>query len=323
MDLNGLHHVTAVTREAEVNLDFYTRVLGLRLVKRTVNQDDVSAYHLFYADRVGTPGTDITFFDWSFVARNRRGTDSIVATAFRVNGHAALDYWARRLTDEGAQPSEIQAFSGRDMLTFEDPEGQRLALVDDGGAPWEGVPWERSSVPEAYGLRGFFAVLLSIPQIMALEPILTDVLGFRQMGNHAPFYPEGGEVTLYETGEGGPGRQLWVAAEPDAPFASLGAGGVHHLALRVGTNEEHEAWRKRIRAAGLPVTDVIDRYYFKSIYFRVSRNILFEIATDGPGFVADENVETLGESLALPPFLEPRRAEIEAGLRPIAPRSRA
>jgi len=323
MDLNGLHHVTAVTREAEVNLDFYTRVLGLRLVKRTVNQDDVSAYHLFYADRVGTPGTDITFFDWSFVARNRRGTDSIVATAFRVNGQAALDYWAGRLADAGAQPSAIQPFAGREMLTFEDPEGQRLALVDDGGAPWEGVPWDGGDVPEAYGLRGFFAVLLSMPRIMALEPILTETLGFRQMGNHAPFYPDGGELTLYETGEGGPGRQLWVAAEPDAPFASLGAGGVHHLALRVPDDEAQLAWRERIHDAGLPVTEVIDRFYFKSIYFRVSRNILFEIATDGPGFAADEDPAALGETLALPPFLEPRRAEIEAGLRPIAPRPRA
>ncbi|NLX09564.1 MAG: ring-cleaving dioxygenase [Chloroflexi bacterium] len=321
MQLNGLHHVTAVTGQAGLNLQFYTQFLGLRLVKKTVNQDDVSAYHLFYADKLGTPGTDITFFDWPQTGQNRRGTDSIVATAFRVNGRAALDYWQARLDAHHVEHSGILTFAGREMLAFEDPEGQRLVLMGDGGAPFEGEVWERTEIPAEHALRGFYAELLSTPRLDYLAPILTDVLGFRMIEQQPGFYPDGGPVTIFEMGTGGPGRELWVAEEPDKPVAFLGAGGVHHLALRVADHAEQRGWHERIASAGLPVSDFIDRFYFQSIYFRVSRGILFEIATDGPGFASDESLETLGESLALPPFLEPKRAQIEAGLKPItAPR---
>lgn len=315
MELNGLHHVTAVSAQIGVNADFYTRVLGLRLVKRSVNQDDVSAYHLFYADKAGTPGTDITFFDWPRIGQDRRGTDSIATTAFRVDGRAALDYWLRRFEAEGVAHNAVEGFAGRDVLRFEDPEGQRLMLMDDGGAPFEGEIWEGSEVPAAFALRGFYAVMLSVPDLTAMDPILTQVLGFSQADRAS--LPDGAPVTIYETAGGGPGRELWVAEEPNQPPARLGAGGTHHVAFRVADRDAQSAWRERIVRAGLHVSAFIDRFYFHSIYFRVSRGILFEIATDGPGFAADEDPATLGEHLALPPFLEPQRAAIEANLKPI------
>lgn len=315
MNLNGLHHVTAVTARISHNAHFYTHVLGLRLVKKSVNQDDVSAYHLFYADKVGSPGTDMTFFDWPRIGRERRGTDSIVATAFRVNGRDALDYWQRRLTEHGIAPILRETFAGRDLLRFEDPEGQRLLLVDDGGSDYEGALWDGTDVPTQYALRGFYAAVLSVPALRDVDPILTQVLQFAEQER---VQDENGRLTvIYGMGEGGPGREIWVREEPDTPRARLSAGGVHHVAFRVANGADQRAWRERVASVGLPVSTVIDRFYFQSIYFRISNGILFEIATDGPGFAADEPLETLGEKLALPPFLEPRRTEIEAGLKPI------
>ena len=315
MNLNGIHHVTAVSKQIGHNADFYMRVLGLRLVKKSVNQDDVSAYHLFYADKLGSPGTDMTFFDWPQVIADRRGTDSIVTTAFRVNGHDALEYWAKRLSQQGVLQHGIETFAERDVLRFEDPEGQRLLLVNDAGATFEGEVWQGSDVPVEYALRGFYAVMLYIPRLDWIDPILTEVLAFRQTGQAQ--YPDGGEVLIYETGEGGPGRELWVVEEPNQPVARLGAGGVHHVAFRVVDEEEQRYWHERASRAGLHVSPFIDRFYFHSIYFRISNGILFEIATDGPGFATDEDLDSLGEKLALPPFLEPQRQQIEAGLKPI------
>jgi glyoxalase family protein len=281
MDLNGIHHVTAVTGKVGENVRFYTRVLGLRLVKKSVNQDDVSAYHLFYADKLGSPGTDMTFFDWPHVGADRRGTDSIVGTAFRVSGREALDYWVQRLAQHGMVQHDIESFAGRDVLRFEDPEGQRLMLMDDGGADFEGQIWDGSDVPVAYAIRGFYAVMLSVPRRDPIDLILTQVLQYRAV-RHAQ-HPTGTETTLYEMGEGGPGRELWVMEEPEQPLARLGAGGVHHVAFRVADDEQQRHWRERLLRVGLPVSPLIDRYYFRSIYFRISNGILFEIATDGPG----------------------------------------
>jgi len=314
-DLNGLHHVTSVSGQIGLNADFYTRVLGLRLVKKSVNQDDVSAYHLFYADKVGSPGTDMTFFDWPHAGHERRGTDSIVLTAFRVSGQAALEYWAARLADAGAPHSGIEAFDGRAVLRFEDPEGQRLMLVDDAGADYEGELWDGSEVPMEHALRGFYASMLSVPALGAVQRTLAQVLQFKQARQAA--YPDGTDVHIFETAGGGPGRELWVVEEPGSPRARLGAGGTHHVAFRVAGGEEQRRWHERISSAGLLVSPVIDRYYFQSIYFRISHGILFEIATDGPGFTADEDLAALGERLALPPFLEPQRQMIEANLKPI------
>ncbi len=315
MKLTGLHHVTAVSAQIGRNVDFYTRVLGLRLVKKSVNQDDVSAYHLFYADKVGSPGTDMTFFDWPQIGPDQRGTDSVVLTAFRVNGPAAIEFWRQRLTEMGAVVHAPELFAERALLRFEDPEGQRLALVDDGGAGFEGEVWEAGGVPNAYALRGFQAVMLSVPAWTRLDTILTRVLQLRQ-GPPAVF-PDGHAVRQYAFDAGGPGREVWVAEAPHERSAQLGAGGVHHVAFRVADEAGQQAWHERLLRTGLPVSPLVDRYYFRSIYFRVSNGLLFEIATDGPGFAADEPVETLGQRLALPPFLEPRRAEIEAGLKPI------
>jgi glyoxalase family protein len=316
MQLHGLHHVTAVTAKIGHNAAFYTNFLGLRLVKKSVNQDDVSAYHLFYADKIGSPGTDMTFFDWPYVGPERRGTDSIVATAFRVNGREALRYWIERFDGHGVEHHGLEQFAGRDIVRFADPEGQRLVLVDDGGVAYEGEIWDKSDVPTAYAIRGFFAAVLSVPRLAAVEAILTRVLQFSEAQRAE--YPGGQETVIYTMDGGGPGRELWVMEEQDQPIARLGAGGVHHIAFRVADQDEQRYWRQRVSDVRLPVSSFIDRYYFKSIYFRISNGILFEIATDGPGFAADEPLESLGERLALPPFLEDRRAEIEAGLKPIS-----
>jgi glyoxalase family protein len=321
MQVHGVHHVTAVTAQVDKNVPFYTQTLGLRLVKKSVNQDDVSAYHLFYADKVGNPGTDMTFFDWAQIGPNRRGSDSVSNTMFRVNGRAALEYWLDRFDQLGVTHEGITSFAGHDILRFEDPEGQRLTLVDDQGAPFEGEVWlgdgnrRLHGVPEEFALRGFYGVVLSTPYLSHLAPILTEVLDWKEVGRHTN---ENGElVVVYAMDSGGAGKEVHVVEQPNTRLAMLGAGGVHHVAFRVKDDEEQRNWRQRLLSARLGVSPIIDRFYFKSIYFRISNGILFEIATDGPGFAADEPLETLGEKLALPPFLEPHRAQIEAGLKPI------
>jgi glyoxalase family protein len=317
MELHGLHHVTAVTGQVRANLEFYTKVLGLQLVKKTVNQDDVSAYHLFYADKLGTPGTDMTFFDWPQIGPNQRGTDSIVNTMFRVNGRAALDYWTGRFDASQIKHEAIAEFAGRAMLHFEDPEGQRLTLVDDGGAPFEGQPWDGSDVPIVYALRGFYGVTLSIPTFKQIEPILTQLLGFKRLMHYPDEENPTKTICVYSMEDGGPGKEIHVVEEPLQPRADLGSGGVHHVAFRVKDDDEQHAWEERFNHVGMPTSGIIDRFYFHSLYFRISSGILFELATDGPGFAADEPADALGKRLALPPFLEPHRAQIEAGLKPI------
>jgi glyoxalase family protein len=320
MELGGLHHVTAVTTQAQENVAFYTEVLGMRLVKKTVNQDDVSAYHLFYGDELGRPGTEVTFFDWPHlrVASNHAGVGEISATELRVTGREALEFWAGRLEESGVEHGGVVERDGRTLLAFTDPEGQRLRLVDDTGASIPGgVPWEESVVPREAGIRGLGAVEITVRDLEPTAWVLTEVLGFRMVGEHAR---DGGRVAVFEVGPGGPGSEVLVVEEPGAPVAHLGRGGVHHVAFRTPDDEQHAEWRERIRAAGLGVTPRIDRYYFRSIYFREPGGVLFEIATDGPGFTSDEDPAHLGEKLALPPFLEEHREQIEAGLRPIAVR---
>jgi glyoxalase family protein len=316
MQLLGMHHLTAISAEIRENHRFYTEVLGMRLVKRSVNQDDVSAYHLFYSDRVGTPGNDLTFFDWP-AAREVRGTRSIVRTSLRVAGWEALKWWAARLEEHGVVASEIFERDGRRVLDFEDPEGQRLTLIDDGGAGRGIVPWEKSPVPAEYQIRGLGPVFLSVPDLSRTEPVLTRVLEMREVRSYSA--PELGmsEVHVFEMGEGGPEAELHVAVQPELPAARQGAGGVHHVALRTPNEQEYHAWTERLSAARIPHSGEIDRYWFRSLYFREPNGILFEIATDGPGFTVDEDVETLGETVVLPPFLESRREQIVANLKPI------
>lgn len=317
MHLTGLHHVTAITAQASKNLAFYTQALGLRLVKKTVNQDDVSAYHLFYADALGSPGTEVTFFDWPQTAPNRNGAGSIAEIALRVPGREALEWWAQRLADFGIQHHGITLDGERDLIRFTDFEGQALALVNDGHAPGGGTPWDRSPVPVDKGIRGLNSVKLMVQVIEPTAQVLTEVLGFREARRVPSENTPSQHVVVYETGPGGPGAEVHVEAGPDLPPGRLGRGGVHHVAFRTPDAEEQREWRQRIYRSGLNVTDVIDRFYFKSIYFRIPGGMLFEIATDGPGFATDEDIEHLGERLALPPFLEPYRREIESQLQPI------
>jgi len=318
LELGGLHHVTAVTAQAPRNVDFYTRVLGLRLVKKTVNQDDVSAYHLFYGDEVGHAGTELTFFDWAQLPANRPGRGEIAGVALRVPGREALDWWAQRFETLGVAHEGVAERDGRLSLPFTDPEGQRLVLLDDTGAPAQaGTPWAASPVPAAYGIRGLGAVTLRVPRLGPTAEVLAGPLGFRQVAAWTPAGEPARRVAVFEVGPGGPGTLVRVEERPDLPFAQLGAGGVHHVAFRVPNDEEHQAWQRKLRAAGIPATPVIDRYYFRSIYFRVPGGVLFELATDGPGFATDEDAAHLGERLALPPFLEPYRDRIAAGLQPL------
>jgi glyoxalase family protein len=317
MELKGIHHLTAVSGDISGNYHFYTEVMGMRLVKRSVNQDDVSAYHLFYSDAVGTPGNDLTFFDWD-MPRERRGTRSIARTHLRVTGRDALEWWAGRLREHGVAASAIAERDGRLTLDFEDPEGQRLALTDDGGAGDEPVPWERSPVPAEYQVRGLGPVLLSVPDLRPTDGMLTQVMGMRPVREYP--HPDNARhaVHVYRMGGEGPHAELHVAVQPDLPPARLGAGGVHHVAFRTPTEDEYHAWTERLNTLRVPNSGEIDRYYFRSLYFREPNGILFEIATDGPGFAVDEDPATLGEEVVLPPFLEPHRAMIVANLKPIA-----
>lgn len=317
MELTGLHHVSAITAQAAENVEFYTRLMGMRLVKKTVNQDDPSSYHLFYGDELGRPGTELTFFDIPYAAPTQPGTKSISRVGLRVRGHEALAYWRERLEEHGVDHDGISTEDGRQVLTFRDFEGQRLALVDDEDAALDGgIPWEESSTPADAGIRGLASVTLTVADAEPTARVLTEVMGFRRQASYTRGEPQR-QVTVFATGVGGPGAEVRVEERPHMSPERLGRGGVHHVAFRVPNEEEHQAWLQRLAEAGVRNSGVIDRFYFRSIYFREPNGILFELATDGPGFATDEDEAHLGETLALPPFLEPRREQIEANLRPL------
>jgi glyoxalase family protein len=319
MQLGGIHHVTAVTGNASRNVAFYTQVLGMRLTKKTVNQDDVSAYHLFYGDELGRPGTDLTFFEWPDIGRHQPGTGTISMISLGVTGQDALSWWVKRFDDLHVAHDGVQTRGADDLLVlpFHDPEGQRLELVDDGGR-LESMPWRRSPLPVEMAIHGFYAVRLTLRKLEPSARFLTEVLGFRSSSTYQT--PQQTPVTVFEVGHGGPGAQVHVEIQPELPFHRfVGIGGVHHVAFRTPNEEEHQQWRNRIAPVNPTVTPVIDRFYFRSIYFREPGGVLFEIATDGPGFAVDEDVATLGERLSLPPFLEPQRRAIESHLQPIVP----
>ncbi len=323
IQLGGLHHVTAVTGNAPENVKFYTQVLGMRLVKKSVNQDDVSAYHLFYGDEIGHAGTELTFFDWPDAGANREGTGTIAAIALRAPDRVSLDWWARRFDKLGVAHEAVVEHSGRPTLSFADPEGQRLELVapaDGEESAAGGTPWSGSPVPAEYQLRGLHAVRLVLAQLEPTVSVLTGTMGFRAAGEYALPASEGTPertVRVFQTGRGGLGTEVHLEARPELARGRVGIGGVHHVAFRTPNDEEQEAWRERLTEDGLNATPVIDRFYFHSVYFREPGGVLFEIATDGPGFATDEDPAHLGERLALPPFFEPYRAQIEAGLRPL------
>ena len=329
LSLQGIHHVTAITGHAPANLDFYTRVLRLRLVKKTVNQDDVSAYHLFYGDEIGSPGTEVTFFDWPNAAPRRDGAGTIAAFSLRVPDENALDWWAARFKNEGVD-SVRETRNGRAILNFTDTENQQLSFVV---APKpENVPVSyignnrnngdnvANGLPPQMAIRGLGPVTIAVRKLEPTARLLTELLNFQ----HSAIYEQNVaaahralKVSVFETGPGGAAAELHVIEWPDAPNGFSGIGGVHHVAFRAPNDEEHRQWQMRLSRAATGVTPVIDRFYFKSIYFREPGGVLFEIATDGPGFATDEDRAHLGERLSLPPFLEARRAQIEAGLQPL------
>ncbi|MES2439790.1 MAG: ring-cleaving dioxygenase [Verrucomicrobiota bacterium] len=306
--LHGLHHVTAVTAHAQKNLDFYTRTLGMRLVKKTVNQDDVSAYHLFYADAVGSAGSDLTFFDWAQIRPVKIGAGTVSETGLRVlGGEASLELWVKWFDQQKVRHGAIETVSGRPTLAFQDDEGQRLRLIADRESTTETHPWHGSPVPLSAAIVGLGSVSLTVGDVGATTRFLTGVLGFSNSED---------DSALFETGPGGTGAQLRLFGSNQS--GQDGAGGVHHVAWRVRNEEELLAWQKHLESNGCRTSGEVERHYFKSLYFRIPGGILFEIATDGPGFAADgEDPEHLGEKLALPPFLEPHRASIEAGIRPL------
>jgi glyoxalase family protein len=314
MQLTGIHHLTAVSADASGNHAFYTKTLGMRLVKKTVNQDDVSAYHLFYADALASPGSDITFFDWP-VGCERRGTHSITRTALRVAGEGTLEWWKRRFEAEGVKHADIVERDTRLLLDFEDFEGQRLSLVDDGGAG-AAHPWDRSPVPAEYQIRGLGPITMSVPDLKPTDLVVRRVLNMEQVREYRMPDTADSRTHVYQMGQGGAAAELHVAVQPDLPEARQGAGAVHHVAFRI-PDADYEAWADRLNQVRLLSSGPVDRFYFRSLYFREPNGILFEIATDGPGFATDEAMDALGEKLSLPPFLEPKRRQIEANLKPL------
>jgi glyoxalase family protein len=303
MKLEGIHHITAITADAQDNIDFYAGVLGLRLVKKTVNQDDPSVYHLFFADERGSAGADLTFFEFPGAPRGRAGDGMVHTVGWRVASDAALDFWAERLGGRGVA---VERGDGR--LRFADPEGLdhelRISSVDD-----EALIADHPEVPAEVALRGFDGVRAYASRPEASARLLEE-LGFEQR-------EEGWEARGAQRGG------LYAYDEPPEIRGLQGAGTVHHVAF-ASTLEEHEAWRERIAAGGGRPTPVIDRFYFRSIYFREPSGVLFEIATLGPGFTVDEPPETLGEKLSLPPDYEHLREHVETNLKPVtSPRQAA
>ena len=314
MQLTGIHHLTAISADAPGNKRFYTGTMGMRMVKKTVNQDDTSAYHLFYADALARPGTDLTFFDWP-APTEQRGTHSISRTGLRISGPETFKWWKERLNAAGVKTAEIAERDGRLTLDFEDPEGQRLSLIDDGGAG-EAFAWEKSPVPAAQQVRGLGPITLSVPSLKPTDAVLTTLMGMREVRTYP--HPDHAKHTVhvYEMGEGGAGAELHVAVQPELRPAHQGAGGVHHVAFRT-PDAEYDAWAERLEKLRVPNSGKVDRFWFRSLYVREPNGVLFEIATDGPGFAVDEDPATLGEKVVLPPFLERYRKEIISNLKPI------
>lgn len=303
--VRGIHHVTVVSGSAQENLDFYTGPMGMRLVKKSINQDAPDTYHLFYADGAGTPGTDLTFFPWENLPPARPGVGQIVEVPLAVPV-GSLDYWRERLETHGVEVGAPETRFGEQTLTFADPHGLRLALVETADAR-DFTPWDGSEVPAEHQVRGLHAVRMWVGRLGPSETLLTRVMGFEKVGEEEGWH-------RYAAQGGGSGTYADLREMPDERRGSGGAGGVHHVAWRVADEAEEAAIRAQIAQTGLQPTPPIDRFWFKSVYFREPGGVLYELATDGPGFARDEDPERLGEALILPPWFEPRRAEIEAGL---------
>ena len=303
--ISGLHHVTAIAGDPQRNLDFYVGVLGLRLIKKTVNFDDPSTYHLYYGDGVGSPGTVMTFFPWPGVRRGTLGSGQTSTTAFAVP-EGSLGYWRQRLEESLVRADDVMRFDVPG-LAFSDPDGLRLELVasvrpGDGRKPWDG-----SSVPAEHAIRGFDGVTLLYTDTGATEDLLVETMGFRKVAVD-------GHRVRYESGEGGSGSFVDLLHNPSAAPGRVAGGSVHHIAFRMADDDAQAEWQRRLFEAGHPTTEVKDRMYFHSVYFREPGGVLLELATDNPGFAADEPVEELGTGLRLPPWFESMRDRIEQTL---------
>lgn len=303
--LPGIHHVTAIAADPQRNLDFYTGLLGLRLVKLTVNFDDPGSYHLYYGDELGHPGTVLTFFSWPGAPRGRRGSGQTISTAFSVP-EGALAYWVERLGSRGIPLEGPISRFGDEVLLFQDPDGLSLEMVAHAGVG-AGSPWQEGPVPPGQAIRGLHGVTLAEAELEPTATLLAETLGFSLVGREGNRY-------RYQAGVPGEGQMVDLLHLPEEPAGQIFAGTVHHVAWRVPDDRGQQAWRQRIGAAGLKVTAVQDRQYFRSIYFREPGGVLFEIATDPPGFTLDESRESLGGSLRLPPWLEPQRESIQGVL---------
>ena len=304
--ITGIHHITAIAADPQPNLEFYVRFLGLRLVKRTVNFDDPGTYHFYYGDETGQPGTILTFFPWPGARGGRQGTGQVSATAFAVPA-ASLDYWRSRAASAGLHIAETTRFGER-ILSFTDPDGLPLEIA--GVAQERGPAWPGSTVPEKHAILGFRAATLAEEGYETTARLLTETMGFRLIA-------QDGARFRYEVGSGGPAATVDLVCMPDARRGAGGAGTVHHIAWRTPDFDSQLAWRAKLAATGHNVTPVMDRNYFRSIYFREPGGVLFEIATDPPGFTIDEPVERLGAELKLPPQYESVRERIEQILPPI------
>lgn len=315
--VHGIHHVTAIAGDAQENLDFYVGVMGLRLVKKSVNQDVTHTYHLFYADEQGTPGTDLTFFPWPDMAPARLGTGLTVEVSFAAPP-GSLAFWRDRLQRADVEVRPDERRFGETVLPFTDPHGLPLALVET-AAERPFTPWPGSAVPVEYQVRGMHSVRLWERDLNATEALLTRLMGFSALAEEGGWRRFG--VNAGSGKIGGPGGIVDVKAAPGERRGQWGTGGVHHVAWRVTDDDEQMALREAIETAGLSPTPQIDRFWFRSVYFREPGGVLFELATDGPGFSRDEDRTHLGEQLILPPWLEVQRKQIEAALpKLVAPR---
>lgn len=306
--IEGIHHITAISGAAQQNLDFYVGVLGMRLVKRSVNQDDPGTYHLFYADAVGHPGTDLTFFPWANMPPGRRGVGLSVEVQLAIPA-GSLDYWTERLAQYGVETHAPETRFGERSLPLRDPHGQDMALVETTD-PRQFEPWDASPVPAEQQIRGLHSARLWERRLETTARFAREALGLERTGE------EDGWVR-FGVREGGSGQFIDIREVPDERLGQWGVGTIHHIAWRVAGDAEELAVCKQVIAAGGRPTEVIDRFWFKSVYFREPGGVLFEIATDGPGFAKDEDPSHLGEQLILPPWLEEFRPAIEEALPPL------
>ncbi|TYR81458.1 ring-cleaving dioxygenase [Priestia megaterium] len=310
--LKGIHHVTAITSSAEKNYEFFTYVLGMRLVKKTVNQDDIQTYHLFFADDKGSAGTDMTFFDFPGIPKGIHGTNEIFKTSFRVPSDAALDYWVQRFDRLEVKHDGVKERFGKKTLSFADFDDQHHQLISDefNEGVASGAPWEKGPIPIEYAITGLGPVFIRVANFDYFKEMMEKVLLFKEID-------QDGSLHLFEVGEGGNGAQVIVEHNDVLPQAQQGFGTVHHVAFRVEDRAVLEEWIERMKSFEFPTSGYVNRHFFESLYARVAPGILFEFATDGPGFMGDEPYETLGEKLSLPPFLEPKREQIEKLVRSI------